>query len=161
MRKFSPMRRWLCITNQPIGSVRSLWLVHPAVGRRSLDRDSSTTNRNVLPELYLVRNPPFKTKKKTHLLFLYFYFLHNFCCSVDTTRSRRDGEVNGRDYHFVTRQTFEAELASGKIWCLWDVHVNHWKITFFYCFCCWRPFIQESPCQSVSRNGNIRLWPQV
>ncbi|XP_013869167.1 protein PALS1 [Austrofundulus limnaeus] len=32
-----------------------------------------------------------------------------------TTRSRRDGEVNGRDYHFVTRQVFEAELASGKL----------------------------------------------
>lgn len=46
-----------------------------------------------------------------------FNFLHIFC-SVDTTRSRRDGEVNGRDYHFVTRQTFEADLASGKTWCL-------------------------------------------
>uniref|UniRef100_A0A3Q3AFE2 Protein PALS1 n=1 Tax=Kryptolebias marmoratus TaxID=37003 RepID=A0A3Q3AFE2_KRYMA len=32
-----------------------------------------------------------------------------------TTRSRRDGEVSGRDYHFVSRQTFEAELASGKL----------------------------------------------
>ncbi|XP_028293719.1 MAGUK p55 subfamily member 5-A-like [Gouania willdenowi] len=32
-----------------------------------------------------------------------------------TTRSRRDGELGGRDYHFVSRQTFEAELAAGKL----------------------------------------------
>ncbi|XP_053701606.1 protein PALS1 [Synchiropus splendidus] len=32
-----------------------------------------------------------------------------------TTRSRREGELSGRDYHFVSRQTFEAELASGKL----------------------------------------------
>uniref|UniRef100_A0A3B3ZGS6 Protein PALS1 n=1 Tax=Periophthalmus magnuspinnatus TaxID=409849 RepID=A0A3B3ZGS6_9GOBI len=32
-----------------------------------------------------------------------------------TTRSRRDGELSGRDYHFVSRQTFETELAAGKL----------------------------------------------
>lgn len=32
-----------------------------------------------------------------------------------TTRSRREGELSGRDYHFVSRQTFEAELAAGKL----------------------------------------------
>uniref|UniRef100_A0A672I201 Protein PALS1 n=1 Tax=Salarias fasciatus TaxID=181472 RepID=A0A672I201_SALFA len=32
-----------------------------------------------------------------------------------TTRNRRDGELSGRDYHFVSRQTFEAELAAGKL----------------------------------------------
>nr|XP_057946859.1 protein PALS1-like [Doryrhamphus excisus] len=32
-----------------------------------------------------------------------------------TTRSRRDGELIGRDYHFVSRQTFEAEMAAGKL----------------------------------------------
>uniref|UniRef100_A0A3Q0RBK9 Protein PALS1 n=1 Tax=Amphilophus citrinellus TaxID=61819 RepID=A0A3Q0RBK9_AMPCI len=32
-----------------------------------------------------------------------------------TTRSRREGEQSGRDYHFVSRQTFEAELATGKV----------------------------------------------
>ncbi|XP_063804219.1 protein PALS1 isoform X1 [Pseudophryne corroboree] len=31
-----------------------------------------------------------------------------------TTRNRRDNEVAGRDYHFVSRQTFEADLAAGK-----------------------------------------------
>lgn len=35
-------------------------------------------------------------------------------CVVDTTRSRREGEQSGRDYHFVSRQTFEAELAAGE-----------------------------------------------
>ncbi|PWA15967.1 hypothetical protein CCH79_00020941, partial [Gambusia affinis] len=29
-----------------------------------------------------------------------------------TTRSRREAEVSGRDYHFVSRQAFEAELAA-------------------------------------------------
>lgn len=32
----------------------------------------------------------------------------------DTTRNRRDGEVNGRDYHFVSRQAFEMDSAAGK-----------------------------------------------
>ncbi|XP_077422472.1 protein PALS1 [Vanacampus margaritifer] len=32
-----------------------------------------------------------------------------------TTRSRRDVELGGRDYHFVSRQTFETELAAGKL----------------------------------------------
>uniref|UniRef100_H3CU21 Protein PALS1 n=1 Tax=Tetraodon nigroviridis TaxID=99883 RepID=H3CU21_TETNG len=32
-----------------------------------------------------------------------------------TTRSRREGEQSGRDYHFVSRQTFEAEQAAGKL----------------------------------------------
>lgn len=32
-----------------------------------------------------------------------------------TTRSRREGEQGGRDYHFVSRQTFEAEQAAGKL----------------------------------------------
>ncbi|KAM5129035.1 protein PALS1 [Mantella aurantiaca] len=31
-----------------------------------------------------------------------------------TSRSRRDNEVAGRDYHFVSRQTFEADITAGK-----------------------------------------------
>ncbi|XP_016104373.1 MAGUK p55 subfamily member 5-A, partial [Sinocyclocheilus grahami] len=31
-----------------------------------------------------------------------------------TTRSRRDNEVNSRDYHFVSRQAFEMDSAAGK-----------------------------------------------
>lgn len=31
-----------------------------------------------------------------------------------TSRSRRDNEVAGRDYHFVSRQTFEADIMAGK-----------------------------------------------
>ncbi|OCT68847.1 hypothetical protein XELAEV_18040151mg [Xenopus laevis] len=31
-----------------------------------------------------------------------------------TTRSRRENEVSGRDYHFVSRQTFDADISSGK-----------------------------------------------
>lgn len=31
-----------------------------------------------------------------------------------TTRNRRDNEVAGRDYHFLSRQTFEADIAAGK-----------------------------------------------
>ncbi|MBN3298780.1 protein PALS1 [Amia ocellicauda] len=31
-----------------------------------------------------------------------------------TTRNRRDIEVNGRDYHFISRQAFETDVAAGK-----------------------------------------------
>lgn len=37
----------------------------------------------------------------------------SFPACADTTRSRREGEQSGRDYHFVSRQTFEAEQAAG------------------------------------------------
>jgi len=30
--------------------------------------------------------------------------------SVDTSRARREGEVPGVDYHFITRQAFEADI---------------------------------------------------
>lgn len=33
---------------------------------------------------------------------------------VDTTRSRRETEVAGRDYHFISRQAFESDIAAGK-----------------------------------------------
>uniref|UniRef100_G1T2F4 Protein PALS1 n=1 Tax=Oryctolagus cuniculus TaxID=9986 RepID=G1T2F4_RABIT len=40
--------------------------------------------------------------------------LYNANKNDDTTRSRRDHEVAGRDYHFVSRQAFEADIAAGK-----------------------------------------------
>jgi guanylate kinase len=50
--------------------------------------------------------PPLPTLIHAH------YFSDFFC--LDTTRSRRDHEVAGRDYHFVSRQAFEADIAAGK-----------------------------------------------
>lgn len=41
-----------------------------------------------------------------------FFFL--LLLSVDTTRSRRETEVAGRDYHFISRQAFESDIAAGK-----------------------------------------------
>uniref|UniRef100_A0A8C6UUZ8 Protein PALS1 n=1 Tax=Neogobius melanostomus TaxID=47308 RepID=A0A8C6UUZ8_9GOBI len=43
-----------------------------------------------------------------------------------TTRSRRDGELSGRDYHFVSRQTFEAELSAGKLIESGEFEKNHY-----------------------------------
>lgn len=40
------------------------------------------------------------------------YFL--WLLLVDTTRSRRETEVAGRDYHFISRQAFENDIAAGK-----------------------------------------------
>ena len=42
-----------------------------------------------------------------------FIIFSGFVC-LDTTRNRRDHEVAGRDYHFVSRQAFEADIAAGK-----------------------------------------------
>ncbi|MDE5764364.1 MAG: guanylate kinase [Ruminococcus sp.] len=38
-----------------------------------------------------------------------------FYCSVSaTTRSPRDGEIDGVNYHFLTKQDFESKIAGGK-----------------------------------------------
>lgn len=33
---------------------------------------------------------------------------------LDTSRARREGEVPGVDYHFITRQSFEADILARK-----------------------------------------------
>lgn len=45
----------------------------------------------------------------------YTIFL-SFCSLLisDTTRSRRENEIAGRDYHFISRQAFETDIAAGK-----------------------------------------------
>ena len=43
-----------------------------------------------------------------------------------TTRSPRAGEVNGREYHFVDRKTFEAMLARGDFLESAEVHGNRY-----------------------------------
>lgn len=43
-----------------------------------------------------------------------------------TTRAPREGEVAGRDYHFVTKEDFTAGIAAGK-WAEWaEVHGNYY-----------------------------------
>lgn len=41
-----------------------------------------------------------------------------------TTRAPRKGEVDGRDYHFLTRAAFESEIASGSLVEWAEVHGN-------------------------------------
>lgn len=41
-----------------------------------------------------------------------------------TTRAPREGEVNGRDYHFLDRAQFEADLAAGEFLEHAEVHGN-------------------------------------
>lgn len=41
-----------------------------------------------------------------------------------TTRAPREGEVNGRDYHFLSREQFEADLAAGEFLEHAEVHGN-------------------------------------
>jgi len=43
-----------------------------------------------------------------------------------TTRPPRAGELNGREYHFVDRKTFEAMLERGEFLELAEVHGNHY-----------------------------------
>lgn len=40
----------------------------------------------------------------------YYLSLSLFVLSADTSRARREGEVPGVDYHFITRQAFEADI---------------------------------------------------
>lgn len=134
-RRFSPMRRWLCTTSRPIGSGPSLWSVRPAAGRRSSGRGCSTTSRNVSQEPCLVRthNTHTHTLITTQCLSCVCGCTELWSCVADTTRSRRDGELGGRDYHFVSRQTFEAELAAGRISSCSDSLTDDFSISISTC----------------------------
>jgi guanylate kinase len=41
-----------------------------------------------------------------------------------TTRAAREGEVNGRDYHFLTKENFTARIEAGKLLEYAEVHGN-------------------------------------
>lgn len=42
-----------------------------------------------------------------------------------TTRAMREGEVDGRDYHFLTKETFQAKIDTGDF-LEFDQHYLHW-----------------------------------
>lgn len=51
--------------------------------------------------------------------------IHGICASVSyTSRPARRDEVNGRDYHFVTRQRFKAMITAGDFLEWAEVHSN-------------------------------------
>jgi guanylate kinase len=47
---------------------------------------------------------------------------------LDTSRAPRAGEVNGREYHFVSREEFEKLVDEGKL-------IEHTQCTFFRLEC--------------------------
>lgn len=59
----------------------------------------------------MISNMPAKRKALPSVLYMYHH-LNSFF--VDTTRSRRETEAAGRDYHFISRQAFESDIAAGK-----------------------------------------------
>jgi guanylate kinase len=52
--------------------------------------------------------------------------LYDLLLSTDTSRLARDGEVDGVDYHFVTRATFERDIADNRF-----VEYGLWEKTFY------------------------------
>lgn len=91
---------------------------------------------------------------------------------VDTTRSRRETEVAGRDYHFISRQAFETDIAAGKFIeygefeknlygtsidsvrqvinsgkiCLLNLHTQVWQSCCLSCFYCRSYFENLKSC---------------
>lgn len=82
--------------------------------RQSSGRGCSTTKQTASLELYLVRSHAF-TRSQPCMGRVTISVHLSLSVRADTTRSRREGEQSGRDYHFVSRQTFEAEQAAGKM----------------------------------------------
>ena len=39
---------------------------------------------------------------------------HSYLIGLDTSRPKESGEIDGSDYHFISRQNFEAEAGEGK-----------------------------------------------
>lgn len=67
--------------------------------------------------------------------------LNNRCVITDTTRQPREGEQNGKDYHFVTKESMIKEVEEGKFiesatfsgnmygecstYAVWNVSIEH------------------------------------
>lgn len=45
-----------------------------------------------------------------NILIIYYFLTISIFLIPDTSRTRREGEVPGVDYHFITRQAFEADI---------------------------------------------------
>lgn len=62
-------------------------------------------------------------------LFQEFPTRFQFCVS-HTTRPKRDGEVDGREYHFVTKEQFEQMITEEKLVEYAEVHGNYYGSSF-------------------------------
>lgn len=106
----------MALYHQPANRKRPIALIGPTSCGQAELRQRLLSNQ---PERFAGAVPR-KTDKPTHTRCalkhtLLCVLVLTWVCVVDTTRSRREGELSGRDYHFVSRQTFEAEQAVGKI----------------------------------------------
>jgi len=62
-----------------------------------------------------------------------------------TTRPRRTGEVDGRDYHFLTREEFERKIAAGELVEYEEIFGNYYGTL-------------RTPTEEVLRNGNVMIF---
>lgn len=109
----------MALYHQPANRKRPIALIGPTSCGQGELRQRLLNNQ---PERFagaVPRKGYTHTRPHTHT-YLYSSISWNWTeclsCVADTTRSRREGELSGRDYHFVSRQTFEAELVAGKMW---------------------------------------------
>jgi guanylate kinase len=85
---------------------------------------------SVKPGFVIVMSGPSGVGKSTLLKPLLEEF-QNLKFSVScTTRAPRDGEVDGVDYHFVDRSTFESKIAAGEFIEYANVHGNYYGTLF-------------------------------
>ena len=102
---FLRTRRWRCTTLSLTRRGPSSWWGRPASAGTSSGRDCWTTRSSLLPR--------FPVSKPSSLLpavnnpFLSILF-------TDTSRPKESGEIDGSDYHFITRSQFESQASGGK-----------------------------------------------
>ncbi|SMC08303.1 guanylate kinase [Nitratiruptor tergarcus] len=74
----------------------------------------------------LVLSGPSGSGKST-LIHTILQHIDNVYFSISTTtRAKREGEVDGRDYYFVSREQFEKEIAAGEFLEWANVHGNYY-----------------------------------
>ena len=83
--------------------------------------------------------------KNTIIQKLMELYPNRFAFSIShTTRAPREGEINGKHYHFVTREKFEQDLAAKKFLEHAEVHGNYYGTSF-------------EAIRAVERSGKICL----
>ena len=112
------------------------------------NKNSEITNQRKIPNLFIITGPSGVGKDAILNLMKKQYTSNHYVVTV-TTRSKRDNEINGKDYVFVTNQQFQQTINSDEFleWAI--VYNNKYGVP------------KNQVAQALSENKNVIIKTDV